>query len=207
MVFSWSDGDRRFGAEEDPNHYNIKDIGKNGIYVNISSGSGFWTKTLWRYWTDTLTSLILVEKVTLLIQHLQSNSSVGQQLQIMLDWAQLSAGTRQLLLEDSRSLPHLEGKWIPHLCKKLCKINAYIKVLDTWTQPSQSENNQHIMDILVNTPKITDTQVIKADYLRKFHSVTMLANTTTFDGTKIIPALLSGRQTFPQSKYIISNTE
>eukprot|EP00957_Ditylum_brightwellii_P033660 2551311-Ditylum_brightwellii.AAC.2 len=75
-----------------------------------------------------LTSLVLVEKVTILIQHFQSNNSVGKQLQILLDCAQLSAGTKQPLLEDSRELPHLEEKWHTH--QKLQKINESIQVLD-----------------------------------------------------------------------------
>eukprot|EP00957_Ditylum_brightwellii_P204712 15340492-Ditylum_brightwellii.AAC.1 len=105
-----------------------------------------------------LTSLILVEKVTLLVHHLRSNSSVGKQIQIMLDWAQNSAGTQKSVLEDTRDLPQLEGSWLPHLHRKLKKIIAYITVLDTWAQKQHQVNDKHIIDVLLNSPEVSDNK-------------------------------------------------
>eukprot|EP00957_Ditylum_brightwellii_P005292 403642-Ditylum_brightwellii.AAC.1 len=67
----------------------------------------------------------LEEKVTLLLRHLRSSSSIGKQLEIMLDWAQHSAGLSTPLLEDPCKLPHLEGSCVPHLWKKLIKVKAH----------------------------------------------------------------------------------
>eukprot|EP00957_Ditylum_brightwellii_P151401 11529430-Ditylum_brightwellii.AAC.1 len=184
-----------------------KILAQMGYISTFPQAVAFGPKHYGRIGLISLTSLILAEKVTILIRHLQSNSSIGKQLQILLDWIQLSAGTKLLLLEDKRELPHLEGKWIPHLRQKLQKINAHIQVLNMWTQLSQRENNQHIVDILVDAPDITDTQVTKADYYRKCYNVTTLADITSSNGTKIIPAILSGRQCFPQTQLIISNME
>eukprot|EP00957_Ditylum_brightwellii_P149066 11350480-Ditylum_brightwellii.AAC.1 len=48
-----------------------------------------------------IASLILAEKVTLLIRHLRSESSVGKQMRIMLKWAQMSVGTLISILEET----------------------------------------------------------------------------------------------------------
>eukprot|EP00957_Ditylum_brightwellii_P033659 2551311-Ditylum_brightwellii.AAC.1 len=63
------------------------------------------------------------------------------------------------------------------------------------------------MDILVDDSNIMDMQVIKADYYRKYYNVTTLADITSSNGTKVIPAVLSERQHFPQSQFIITNKE
>eukprot|EP00957_Ditylum_brightwellii_P094128 7166533-Ditylum_brightwellii.AAC.1 len=79
----------------------------------------------------------------------------------MIDWAQHSAGTSIPLLEDTRHLPHLKRSWIPHLRWKLLKVKATIKILDTWAIVQQQENDKHIIDMMVDSPSITEEQVQK----------------------------------------------
>eukprot|EP00957_Ditylum_brightwellii_P163923 12480436-Ditylum_brightwellii.AAC.1 len=111
----------------------------------------------------------------------------------MIDWAQLSVGTATPILEDHRELLHLEGAWIPHLRGKLKKINATIKLINTWNTKTQREGDEHIMDQLIDSPDISAEQVIKADYVRKILQVSTIADITTSDGTTIKPGIFNGQ--------------
>eukprot|EP00957_Ditylum_brightwellii_P164314 12509221-Ditylum_brightwellii.AAC.1 len=51
---------------------------------------------------QSLVGIILSEKVTLRIRHIRSNSSIGKQITILLEWAQHSSKTSIPILEDTR---------------------------------------------------------------------------------------------------------
>eukprot|EP00957_Ditylum_brightwellii_P071617 5444701-Ditylum_brightwellii.AAC.1 len=96
-------------------------------------------------------------------------------------------------------------KWLPHLLKKSQKINACIKVINTWTIQQQQENEKHIMDVLIDNKNINANQVMKADYMRKFLQVTTIADITSLDGTTIIPEILKATSKTSRSFITITN--
>eukprot|EP00957_Ditylum_brightwellii_P106203 8102576-Ditylum_brightwellii.AAC.1 len=155
----------------------------------------------------TLNELILEENVNMFIRHIRSKSSVEKQIQIMLDWAQHSAGTAVPLLKDKQELLHLESSWIPHLWKKLLKIKAHIKIIHTWKIEQQRNNDKHIMDIMINSPHITSEQVRKIDYYWKFLKATTLSDIVTLDGKRIIPDILAGERECTMADNIINELD
>eukprot|EP00957_Ditylum_brightwellii_P097519 7426901-Ditylum_brightwellii.AAC.1 len=73
--------------------------------------------------------------------------SIGQTSLIMLQWAQLAAGTSVPVLEDADRLPYLEGSWIARIRDGLMTINPKIHIPCPWIRKLQRIGDMAIMEV------------------------------------------------------------
>eukprot|EP00957_Ditylum_brightwellii_P109861 8379675-Ditylum_brightwellii.AAC.1 len=64
----------------------------------------------------------------------------------MVQWDQLSAGTTFPILEETRELAYLEGKWLQMLLQDMQAIRCKIHLICAWTPQPQREYDACIMD-------------------------------------------------------------
>eukprot|EP00957_Ditylum_brightwellii_P192616 14665318-Ditylum_brightwellii.AAC.1 len=64
---------------------------------------------------------------------------VGMTMAIAFQWTQINAGTSTHILRNTRLIPHMEGKWIPHLQDGMNYIGAEIHHKFEWVYPKQRE--------------------------------------------------------------------
>eukprot|EP00957_Ditylum_brightwellii_P119396 9108460-Ditylum_brightwellii.AAC.1 len=57
----------------------------------------------------------LIKKVIGIIKHVRVNSKTGKIFMVLMRWAQLCTGVNKPLLQQTRPIPHLEGKWLQQL--------------------------------------------------------------------------------------------
>eukprot|EP00957_Ditylum_brightwellii_P163237 12429741-Ditylum_brightwellii.AAC.1 len=93
-------------------------------------------------------------KIQYVIQHIQAETSVGKTIAIALRWAQLCAGTSTHILQDTRPIPHLEGRWVKSLKEGMHYIGAEIRHKYEWVVPKQRVNDRHIMDLFLDSKEV-----------------------------------------------------
>eukprot|EP00957_Ditylum_brightwellii_P040539 3067841-Ditylum_brightwellii.AAC.2 len=71
----------------------------------------------------------------------------------------------------------------------------------------QRTGDAHIMDIMINSQAITQEQIRKIYYYRKYLRVTTLTDITTSDGKAIIAEVFNGKREKPMDNNIISELE
>eukprot|EP00957_Ditylum_brightwellii_P008877 672542-Ditylum_brightwellii.AAC.1 len=94
-----------------------------------------------------LKALHLASQVETLLQHIRMKDSVGQTALIMLQWAQLAAGTSVPVLEGAGRLPYIEGSWIANIRDGLITINAKIHIPLQWVRKPQRVGDIAIMEV------------------------------------------------------------
>eukprot|EP00957_Ditylum_brightwellii_P050437 3824643-Ditylum_brightwellii.AAC.1 len=105
-------------------------------------------------------------------------------------WVQINAETSTHILSDTHLIPHMEGKWIPHLQDGMNYIGMEIHHKFKWVYPKQRKNNIHIMDVFLDSENIEVEELHPLNYVRYFNKATTLAEITTSDGTRIRPEFL-----------------
>ena len=82
-----------------------------------------------------------------------------------LAWIQLSLGVSFPMLERVHvSLPHLESKWFASLRRFLATIDATIQLDDPEIPPTQRENDEYIMDLIMNARCFSNAEIRKLNY-------------------------------------------
>eukprot|EP00957_Ditylum_brightwellii_P068177 5175379-Ditylum_brightwellii.AAC.1 len=112
----------------------------------------------------------------------------------MLRWAQICAGTSTHILQDTRPIPHMEGQWTEHLRKGMAYIKATIRHKYEWCIPKQRENDQHIMDIFLDSPEIPVEDLPLLNYVQYYTKSTTSSEITTSDKKRIRPELFHPEQ-------------
>jgi hypothetical protein len=82
----------------------------------------------------------------LVIQHIRCKTTLNVALRLHLGWVQTVAGTGLPILEDTRPIPHLEGRWIKALRDYLRTVKAHITIQDLWMPKLLRENDSYIMN-------------------------------------------------------------
>eukprot|EP00957_Ditylum_brightwellii_P045616 3460046-Ditylum_brightwellii.AAC.1 len=59
----------------------------------------------------------------------------------MVRWAQMCVGTSRIILEDTMSILHMEGKWFRVLIQDLQTIQGKLHLVNRWTVKPQHEND------------------------------------------------------------------
>eukprot|EP00957_Ditylum_brightwellii_P020765 1565621-Ditylum_brightwellii.AAC.1 len=80
-------------------------------------------------------------KICNAIQHVRAGTKTGQKFLIMVRWAQLSASTGTPILEETRHLKYLEGKWHSTLLTDMQHIDCKIQLHDPRIPTLQYEND------------------------------------------------------------------
>jgi hypothetical protein len=83
--------------------------------------------------------------IKLLIQHIRCNTTVNWALRLHLGWVQLVAGIGEPILEQTESIPHLEGNWIREMRKFMHQINAEVSIEQLWQPHILRENDEFLM--------------------------------------------------------------
>eukprot|EP00957_Ditylum_brightwellii_P147492 11231603-Ditylum_brightwellii.AAC.1 len=112
----------------------------------------------------------------------------------MVRWAQICAGTSTHILQDTRPIPHMEGHWTEHLQEGMAYIKATIRHKYKGCIPKQRENDQHIMDIFLDSPEVPVDNLPLLNYVQYYTESTTLAEITTSDGKRIRPELFHPEQ-------------
>lgn len=97
-----------------------------------------------------------IEGTVQLIKHIRSGTELGGMYEVMIKDYQLSAGTGQHVLQDTRHLPHAEAFWLNAMRAFLHEISAKIELDTEWTISSMRDNDQHIMDAILNSNRYTN---------------------------------------------------
>eukprot|EP00957_Ditylum_brightwellii_P036781 2785837-Ditylum_brightwellii.AAC.1 len=103
----------------------------------------------------------------------------------MLRWAQICEGTSTHILQDTRPIPHMEGHWTEHIRKGIAYIKATIRHKYEWCIPKQQKNDQHIMDIFLDSPDVQVEDLPLLNYVRYYTESTTLSEIMTSDGKRI----------------------
>eukprot|EP00957_Ditylum_brightwellii_P185614 14132232-Ditylum_brightwellii.AAC.1 len=86
-----------------------------------------------------------VATIAFVLKHLRADNSVGQVLAILLRWAQILAGVSTYILQDTRLIPHMEGKWVENLRGCIHKVGATTHHNTEWKILPMQEHYMHIM--------------------------------------------------------------
>eukprot|EP00957_Ditylum_brightwellii_P144015 10973348-Ditylum_brightwellii.AAC.1 len=94
----------------------------------------------------------------------------------------------------------MEGQWTGHLHAGMAYINAVIKHKYEWVIPAHRENDQHIMDIFLDSLDNPVQALEPLNFTRYFVEATTLAEITTSDGKRIHPDLIHPEQVINKEK-------
>ena len=138
-----------------------------------------------------------IEQIKAFTQHTRMESPLGKTIQINLDWVQLIAGIQKPVLEDTRTLHHIEGEWFTAIRDFLRSINGQIKQTTGWRPQLERVHDQCIMDVLTSPSK---TEAIRINRCRIFLQATTVSDITSADGTRITEYAWT-----PQQKKSVTN--
>jgi hypothetical protein len=106
----------------------------------------------------------------------------------------MQAGTSKPILEDNQDIPYIENQWMVTLRHFMIQIQATIKEENPWVIQSAREHDQHIMDIVLQSPSIPEKDYAELNYCRMYLRVTTLSDITTSDGKQIMDDILKGNR-------------
>eukprot|EP00957_Ditylum_brightwellii_P104963 8000113-Ditylum_brightwellii.AAC.1 len=78
----------------------------------------------------------LSKKASSIIKHVHAGTKIGKKFEVLIQWAQLCAGTTIPFLEDHCRLPYLEGKWLNQLRDGQWGINTKLHLAKPWIPPA-----------------------------------------------------------------------
>eukprot|EP00957_Ditylum_brightwellii_P170409 12971710-Ditylum_brightwellii.AAC.1 len=86
-----------------------------GYHQNFPHAVGFGPEKYGGIGLQSIPGEQAVAKITFVIKHLRAENEIGKTIRTTIQWAQVMAGTKRQILEDTRPIPHLEGTYISHL--------------------------------------------------------------------------------------------
>eukprot|EP00957_Ditylum_brightwellii_P068247 5180716-Ditylum_brightwellii.AAC.1 len=86
-----------------------------------------------------------------------------------------------------RPIPHLEGRWVNLLREEMNYIRAELQQKYEWVEPSQRVNDEHIMDVFLDSKEVEVEVMDILNYVRYNVEGTTLAEITTSDNKRIRP--------------------
>jgi hypothetical protein len=135
------------------------------------------------------------------LRHWRIHSTIGKLMKCALAWIQLSLGVSFPMLERVHvSLPHLESKWFASLRRFLATIDATIQLDDPEIPPTQRENDEYIMDLIMNARCFSNAEIRKLNYCRLHLQVVTLADITKPNGAELDPNFLKGYPSLMSAK-------
>eukprot|EP00957_Ditylum_brightwellii_P104025 7925483-Ditylum_brightwellii.AAC.1 len=98
----------------------------------------------------------LSAKICRVVKHVSTNTKTGQKFIASTRWQQLSAGVGTPILEETRSLPYMEGKWLSTLLQEMRQVKCTIHMVNMWVPHKKREHDQYIMDVVINNPRVEE---------------------------------------------------
>ena len=138
-----------------------------------------------------------LQKVEKVISHLRMGSTLGDLIQIVLEWYQLSSGIQQSILDDTSPITYVYCPWVTTLRSFLYSTGATMHIPQLWTPTPQRENDSCLMDLFRQMPFLPLATI---NAVRLHLRVTYLSDITTHDGRLVIdhrrqnPRLVMGRE-------------
>ena len=123
-----------------------------------------------------------VAKITYVMMHIRANTSIGEELIMTLRWAQVNAGTQHLILQDTRPIPHLEGKYVRHLRECLHYLNAKLYITELQEPSTYREHDSYIMDHFMESKEVAAEEHEELNFCRLYLNVKTIAHMATTDG-------------------------
>jgi hypothetical protein len=125
-----------------------------------------------------------MQKLQCMLCHLRSNTPMGRLMKINLNWIQLNSGFGVPLMESNDPLTFMDNNWLLHSRNFLVKINAKMKVQDTWVPQLERENDRTLMDIFRKL-NFQPNLVRKLNYWRLYYQVNTVADICMADGRTV----------------------
>ena len=134
-----------------------------------------------------------IGQVASFLRHWRSGTAIGKLLKCLLAWTNYNVGTSQSVLADvTTPLPHMEAKWLGSLRDYLRHVRAWIEVDDASIAPIEKENDDHIMDLILQSQQFQPAQIRALNYCRLYLGAVTLADLTTPGGLFLDNAKLRG---------------
>ena len=132
-------------------------------------------------------------QVTSFLRHWRTCTTIGKLLRCLLTWTNYNVGiSLSVLADETTPLPHMEAKWLGSMRAYLCHVRAWIEVDDAGIASVERENDDHIMDIILQSQQFQPTQIRMLNYCRRYLGAVTLSDLTTLGGIYLDNAKLRG---------------
>ena len=121
-----------------------------------------------------LTTVHCSTKIQTLIQQIRLGRDLGFMMMMALEWTQLHAGTKTLILEETKHVPYVIDPWIQSVHKYMVDNNIKIKVAGIMVKPLQRKGDQYLMEKAIASG-------LTIQELRDINNCRMFLNVTTLE--------------------------
>jgi hypothetical protein len=133
-------------------------------------------------------------QASMIMRHLRSKTSIGDNTLICLKWFQRLSGTSTPpLVNPSLHLPHAEGNWILSLREFLSDSHCEIIIPALKGAQTRRINDRVLMDDAITSSKYSDSDVEAINRMRLFLQVECLSEICTTMGHRILPTVWQQR--------------
>ena len=157
-----------------------------GYQRTIPRGIVFGTKYSGGLGFTHIGAIQTAQKICGAVKHIRVQSKIGRKCIVMLRWAQVFLGMNVPVLEETRNVDHLEGRWIRTLLQDMQKIKCKIQLHSPWLVQPHRENDKHIMDAIMNDEDIPTQHRHTINRCRIYMQHTFFSEITSSDGNQII---------------------
>jgi hypothetical protein len=123
-------------------------------------------------------------KIESIITHLNSDTQLGKEFLINLNWLQIHSGQSCTVINSFKKFPYIDNNWFFPIKEFTNKINARIEIPKLWVAKPLRTNDKVIMDYLEDLELTKPQQKIFNNW-RLFLQITTLSEIVSLDGVKI----------------------
>jgi hypothetical protein len=124
------------------------------------------------------------QKVKTLLEHVRSESGMGNLMRYNLNWLQLHSGRSTPLLESNDEVKYLDKNWLLHARTFMIDIDTQLKIQHAWTPSIEREGDACLMDRFA-TVKIIQSLARKMNYWRLYLQVNTISDICNAEGTHV----------------------
>jgi hypothetical protein len=128
-------------------------------------------------------------KIESLICHLNKKSTLGEIMQINLNWVQLHTGINTSFLMDTSHIDYIQDNWFIEIREFLLKCNANILIKNIWQPKSIRTHDKCIMNE-INDFTTSKYERVTINNWRLYFQVTTIAELINYTGDCIKPEFL-----------------
>jgi hypothetical protein len=140
-------------------------------------------------------------QVMAFLKYWRSPCQAGQLLRHATAWAQYGVGTSVSFLTDVTTvLPHMECKWLASLRSYLCTVSATIELDKEYVPRIERINDQHIMDLILQSNRFTPKEIRLLNYCRMYLQAVTISDIATATGTELDIMMRNGIRSHSSSK-------
>ena len=117
-------------------------LARMGYQRTIPRGIVFGTKFSGGFGFTHIGAIQTAQKICGAVKHIRAQSKIGRKCIVMLRWAQVFLGMNVPVLEETRNVDHLEGRWIRTLLQDMQKIKCKIQLHNPWLAHPHRETDK-----------------------------------------------------------------